>query len=329
MALAAAPALAHTAFEGHVRNSSGEPIEGAWVYAYDSGSNIIYGLSEEDGSYDLTVLPGPGWTLTALAPGYQPGTAAGYTAREDTHNPGPDIRLESAPPLTVVQAAAPIALTAGIDSPEFAGAPTIRIDQPYNVVLGLDRPNAWRGPQVVSGRFRVKWDETALYYAGEVTWEKPRLNSHTDGRVWSGTALEFFIQLAPLDRGRTEYDPDRNWHLVVSAGSTPAWWLFGNVQARPEAQVGPQLLATDRPSGDGIFFRLNVPWAMLKKSTGEGTAAPAPEAPGALGIAIDAADPDSDPADTARKFQLVWPMSDTLDFDPSYLQPVLFQKKAP
>src|SRR5262245_39673950 len=97
--LAATPAFAHTAFEGRVLDSAGEPIAGAWVYAYNADNYIVYGLTEPDGSYDLTVQPGPGWTVTAMAPGYQSRTASSFSAREDTHNPGPDLKLPIAPPL--------------------------------------------------------------------------------------------------------------------------------------------------------------------------------------------------------------------------------------
>jgi hypothetical protein len=324
----ARPALAHTALQGYVKDTAGNPMAGVWVYAYDAGNNIAYGLTDDNGFYDLTVLPGAGWSVTALAPGYKVQTTDGFTPIVDTHNHGPDPILESAPPFPLVKAAAPIPLTAGIDSPEFADAPQIEVNKPYHVVIGLDTLNAWKGPQSVSGRFRVKWDEQALYYAGEVTWAKPHLNSQKDGDIWNGNALQFFIQTSPHDRGRTAYNPDENWHLIVGDGPMPSWWLFGAVQARPDAEIGSHFLATDKPSGDGIFFRLNVPWSLLKKSDGQGIAAPGAEALGAIGIGINAADPAGDRDNTSLKLGLSWPMSDTNGEDPSYLQPVVFTAKA-
>lgn len=159
----AAPALAHTALQGHVKDAAGNPIGGAWVYAYDSKNNIIYGLTDAAGLYDLTVLPGGPWSVTALAPGFKDGTGTLANAVADTHNHGPEFGLEKSPPFVIPWAGAPIPLSAGIDAPEFAEAAEIRIDQPYHVVLGLEKRDAWKGPQMVSGRFKVMWDDKALY----------------------------------------------------------------------------------------------------------------------------------------------------------------------
>jgi hypothetical protein len=78
-----------------------------------------------------------------------------------------------------------------------------------------------------------------------------------------------------------------------------------------------------------MFFRLNVPWSMLLRASGQGTMPPADESLGAIGIAINAADPASDRASTLRKLQLSWPMSDTNYVDPSNLQPAVFTATAP
>jgi hypothetical protein len=63
---------------------------------------------------------------------------------------------------------------------------------------------------------------------------------------------------------------------------------------------------------------------MLPRGSGGGTMPPAIDSLGAIGIAINAADPASDPANTQRQLQLSWPMSDTNYTDPSYLQPAFF-----
>lgn len=322
------PAAAHTSLSGRVTDAAGDPIAGAFVYAYDSRHFIIYDTSEEDGSYDLAVLPGT-WSMAALAPGYATATASGVTVALDTHTKAPGFKLASAPPFPIVKAARPISLAEGIDTPAFGDAPEIRIDQPYNVVLGLDSPNAWKGPQLVSGRFKVKWDATGLYYAGEVIWAAPGLNSHTDGDVRDGNAIELYLQTAPYDPDRTAYEPDQNWHLTLGAGPAPSWWLFGAVQARPTLDLSRQFAATPRPDGNGFFFRLDVPWSMLPRGGGQGAAPPAAESLGAIGIAIDAANSSSNPDHTVRKFQLSWPMSSTNDTNPRYLQPAIFTTRTP
>lgn len=322
--VSAGPALAHTALQGHVKAAAGNPVAGAWVYAYDSQPRIIYGLTDEAGFYDLTVFPGGPWTVTALAPGFKNGTGVLANAVADTHNHGPEIQIEAAAPFRIAKATAPIPLSAGIDAPEFADAPEIRIDQPYHVVLGLDKPDAWKGPDAVSGRFKTKWDETGLYVAGEVIWAAPGLNSHTGAEIWNGNGVDLFIQTAPHDRARTEYHADQNWHLGLGMGETPAWHLFGAVNAAPTLPLAANFAWQARSGGNGAFFRLNVPWSMLLRAGGAGTMPPAPDSLGALGIAINAADPAGDRANTERRLQLSWPMSDTNYTDPSYLQPAIF-----
>jgi Carboxypeptidase regulatory-like domain len=327
-ALTAGRAFGHTTLAGKVVGPTGDPIAGAYVTAYDKDNNIFTDRAQADGTYELDVIVST-FSITAIAPGFKETTLTNIQSVDDQHTPVPDLKLAVAPALPIVKAQAPIALTDGIDSPAFADATEIRLDQPYQVALSLIDPHDWGGPKVVSGRFKVKWDDANLYLAGDVTFPKLHLNSHTDGKVAQGNAIELYIQNDPYDPNRKAYHPDHNWQLVVADGPTPAWWLFGSVQAAPKADLAANLAITDKPTKEGVFLRLNVPWSILLKGNKEASPAPANESLGALGIAINSADLSSDPSSTTRKFQLMFPMGSTNYTDPSGLRQVVFTAKAP
>jgi hypothetical protein len=327
-ALTAGRAFGHTTLVGKVVGPTGDPIAGAYVTAYDTDNFIFSARTEEDGTYELDLVVST-FSVTAIAPGFKETTVSHIQSVDDLHTEVPDLKLEVAPPLAIVKAAAPIPLTDGIDAPAFADAAEIRLDQGYQVALSLEDPHDWGGPKMLSGRFKVKWDDANLYVAGDVTFPKLHVNSHTDGNVRQGNAVELYLQTDAYDPNRTAYDPDYNWHLVIGDGPTPAWWLFGSVKAAPKANLADNLAITDKPTKDGVFLRLNVPWSILLKGNGEASLAPANESLGALGIAVNSADLSSDPSSTTRKLQLVFPMSSTNDTDPSGLRQVVFTAKTP
>jgi hypothetical protein len=325
---AGAALAANGTINGTVKDTAGAALSGAWVSAYDA-SNLTYNATAgDDGTYSIEAPAGT-YTITALARGHDLATLSGVQLAADQTLNKQDLQLKAATPFAVRKAAAPIALEKGIDSDTFADAPEIRIDQPYQVTVGLSDPNSWPGPSALSGRFRVKYDATALYIAGDVTWANPHINSHTDGSVWQGDAIEFYIQNDPFDPNRTSYDNDHNWQLIVGDGPNPAWWLFGGIQARPKSNLGENFVETDKPNNKGILFRLNVPWSILLKEDGTPISAPADESLGAFGIAINSVDISSDVTETTRQFQMNWPMSNSNWTDPSGLQPVVFTAKAP
>jgi Carboxypeptidase regulatory-like domain len=191
--LTAGPALAgNGTITGTVKDAGGAALAGAFVTAYDANNNIYPVTAGDDGTYSIEAPAGT-YTITALAIGHDLASLTGVTLAADKTLDKQDLQLKAATPFAIRKAAAPIPLTAGIDSPSFADAPEIRIDQPYQVVIGLTNPNDWTGPKALSGRFRVKYDPTALYIAGDVTWAHPHVNSHLDGNVWQGDAIEFYI----------------------------------------------------------------------------------------------------------------------------------------
>jgi hypothetical protein len=327
--LAACPALAaNGTLKGTVKDAAGAVLPQAWVTVSDASNHIYNAMTEDDGTYSIDAPAGT-YSITAVAIGHDVNSLTGVQLADGQTLDKQDLQLKAATPFAIRKAAAPIPLTDGIDSNSFKDAAEIRIDQPYQVTVGITNPNDWVGPKALSGRFKVKYDATAIYIAGDVTYAHPHVNSHTDSNVWQGDGLEFYIQNDPFDPNRTAYDNDHNWQLIVGDGATPAWWIYGGIQDRPKATLGENFMETDKADNTGVLYRLNIPWAILLKDDKTPISAPADESLGAFGIAIDSVDINQDVTESVRQFQMNWPMSNSNWTNPSGMQPVVFTAKAP
>lgn len=189
-----------------------------------------------------------------------------------------------------------------------------------------------RGPERLEGGAVgvLREQRGDLYLAGDLTFVHNRLNSNSGGDTYKGNGVELYLQNDPYDPNRTAYDADHNWQLVIGLGPTPAMKLYGAVQAEANDNLGNTLLVTDKPDKKGVFLRANLPWSIFLKDDKKGSSAPADESLGAIGLAVDAADPNSDPTDTAVQMQLMGlAVGNTPWTDPSFLRPAVFTVKAP
>jgi hypothetical protein len=331
-ALAVVPGMAaNGTLSGTVKDASGKALGGALVVAYDATNNLYRAAAGDDGAYTISVAPGT-YSVTATGRASLEATLTNLTVADGQKLEKQDLQLPVATPFPIVKATGAILLTAGIDAPEFDGAPEIRVDQPWQVVeVDVDdSPSVWGGPRNVSGRFKLKYDGTNLYLAGDLTFVHNRLNSNSGGDTYKGNGVELYLQNDPYDPNRTAYDADHNWQLVIGLGPTPAMKLYGAVQAEANDNLGNTLLVTDKPDKKGVFLRANLPWSIFLKDDKKGSSAPADEALGAIGLAVDAADPNSDPTDTAVQLQLMGlAVGNTPWTDPSFLRPAVFTAKAP
>jgi len=114
-------------------------------------------MTEDDGTYSIDAPAGT-YSITAIAIGHDVASLTGVQLADGQTLDKQDLQLKAATPFAIRKAAAAIPLNAGIDSPSFADAPEIKIDQPYQVTVGINTPADWAGPKVLSGRFRVKYD---------------------------------------------------------------------------------------------------------------------------------------------------------------------------
>jgi len=200
----------------------------------------------------------------------------------------------------------PIPLTDGIDSASFQDASEIDLNSGENVAVG-DR-TMWGGPNTVSGRFKVKYSSLGIHIAADVTYLTPLVNNMTGGNIWNGNAIELDIQTDPYDPTRRTYDRDHNWQFGLSLGANTDWWLWGAIQKHPsingnDEPVTSHVMIQEKTPDTGQTFRVDIPWAILRDSTGKAISPPADNDLGALDLALDAAGGSGSRTDG---FQLTW-----------------------
>jgi hypothetical protein len=315
---------------GTVAVPEGKSLEGARVVATDANFNVVRADVNEDGTFELDVEPGT-FTVALVARGLSAPAAKDVVVAAD-QDVTQNLTAVEAAPFCIVKSASPIPLTEDIDSAAFADAPVIQLNSGENVAVG--EPSEWGplgGPNMVSGRFKLKYSDQALHLAADVTYKTPLVNIQTDGNLWNGNALEFDFQNDPYDFEREAYDPAHNWQLVVGLGETQDWWLHGSIQARPEASIAANMRRVPKEDGTGEKFRLDIPWGIFRQgdATGDPISAPADNALGAIDIVMDAADPEADRTEAVRRFQLTWSGFDGTWTNPSQLRPVQFCPQPP
>jgi Carboxypeptidase regulatory-like domain len=316
---------------GTVKDASGKALGGALVVAYDASNNLYRTAAEDNGTYSVSVPPGT-YSVTATGRASLEATLTNLMVADGQKLEKQDLQLPTATPFPIVKATGAIPLTAGIDAPEFAGAPEIRVDRPWQVVDVLidDSPSVWGGPQNVGGRFKLMYDATNLYVAGDLTFVHNRLNSNPGGDTYKGNGIELYLQNDPFDPNRTAYNPDHNWQLVIGLGTTLAMKLYGAIQAEANDNLGNILLVTDKPDNKGVFLRANLPWSMFLKEDKKTPIEPPKEnALAAMDLVIDNTTPDAEQDNANRQFQLAWSGFNTGWREPRVLRPVQFCPKPP
>jgi hypothetical protein len=328
----AGQALATATISGTVKPAANADTSNAFVVATSDTFHVYrIAVDPSDGTYSQDVDPGT-YSIVALATDQ---TAAPIKDKvlKDGDKLTQDFTMATATPFPIVKATAPIPLDQGIDSAAFQNAPDILINGGQNVVVGDPNGTPPWTPDVVSGRFRMEYDDQALYMAADVTYQTPRSNSQTDGNLWNGNALEFDFQNDPYDPTRTAYDNDHDWQLVVGLGDTPDWWLHGGLQAHPtvngaDAGLAPNFAIQDKSDHEETF-RLNIPWAILLDSNGKAISPPKDGDMAAMDIALDASDPTVDRSTAVRLFQVTWSGFEPGHANPSVLRPIQFVTQAP
>jgi len=325
----AGQAMAAATISGTVKPADNNDLSDSVVVATSDTFKVYRVTVGDDGTYTADVDPGT-YTIVALGKNQETPIVKDKVLK-DGDKLTQDFAFKAATPFPIVKAAAPIPLTDDIDSASFQDAPEIQINGGQNVVVG--DPNAWGGPDTVSGRFKIKWSDQALHLAADVTYMTPRVNNQTEGNLWNGNALEFDFQNDPYDPTRTSYDADHNWQLVVGLGDSPDWWLHGALQAHPAVNWTDEGLlkhfAIQDKGEHEQRFRLDVPWAVLLDSTGKGISPPKEGDMAAMDVVLDASDPAADRTTAARLFQVAWSGFEPSHGNPSFERPIQFVTQAP
>lgn len=323
-------ALAAGTFKGRVTVPSVEfdPSTG-FVVAASEKLDLYRVPIEDDGSYVIENVVAGTYTLSALVGGLTAPDVKGVVLA-DGQTVEQNFAMQTATPFCVFKSATPIPLDQDIDSPAFANAEEIRIGEGKHVGVGpVNRWGPLGGPQLVSGRFKVKYSDQAIHLAGDITFKNPLVNNKQDNELWNGNALEFDIQNDPYDPTRTGKDPNHNWQIVVGLGRQADWWEHNVYNMRP--RIGGREVRIDNfirrvPKENGEKLRLDVPWAILLQGdeTGDPIPPPADNSLGALDIVLDVSDPEANPSEAVRLFQIQWSGFGNSHWNASSLVPVRF-----
>jgi hypothetical protein len=267
--------------------------------------------SDTDGTYSIGPLDNGIYKIVAVAAGFTAPAVTYLVVSDASPTPTANFALVVSTPFPIVKSPIPIPLTDGIDSASFQDAPEIDLNSGENVAVGGGTGTTWGGPNTVSGRFKIKYSSLGIHIAANVTYLTPLVNNMTGGSIWNGNAIELDIQTDKYDPTRAAYDPDHNWQFGLGLGANTDWWLWGAIQAHPsingnDEPVTSHVMIQEKTPDTGQTFRVDIPWAILRDSTGNAISPPADNALGALDLALDAADPTADPASAARAFQLTW-----------------------
>jgi hypothetical protein len=295
---------------GTVKLPEGRAVTDVAVIASSAKFDIYRVDVAEDGTFSIDdAVPGT-YTLSVVGPGLStPDVKDVVLADKDITQ---DFTAKDAEPFCIVKAASPIPLDQDIDSAAFADAPEIRIGDAKTVAIGAGADwTTQGGPNIVNGRFKVKYSTEGLHLAGDINFKTPLVNSQVDNNLWNGNAIEIQFTNAAYDPERSGNDAELDFQVIAGLGETPDWWLHGAIEARPSEAVSGHIKRVPKEVTDGVGgekLRLDIPWKIFLAGGPEGTPITMPEdnALGALDIELDAADPDGDRATAVRKYQVSW-----------------------
>jgi hypothetical protein len=296
---------------GTVKLPEGRDMTDVAVIASSDKFDIYRVDVAEDGTFAIDDAVAGTYTLSVVGPGIATPDVKNVVVTDKDITQ--DFTATAAEPFCIVKSASPIPLDQDIDSAAFADAPEIRIGDARTVAIGAGPDwTAQGGPNIVNGRFRVKYSTAGLHLAGDINFKTPLVNSQVDNNLWNGNAIEIQFTNAPYDPTRAGNDADRDFQVIAGLGETADWWLHGAIEARPGVPVAsyikrvPKEATTDGIGGEKL--RLDIPWSIFLAGGPDGTPITMPEdnALGALDIELDAADPDADRSEAVRKYQISW-----------------------
>ena len=188
---------------------------------------------------------------------------------------------------------------------EWSNVPYINLDSAEYLVLANRN---WAGPQDLSGKIYVMWDEEYLYLACDIV-DNVVLQEKEGSYLFQGDTIEIYLRMNYLvDAGKTYYTTD-DYQFGFTPGTdalAPDWHVWNNSRLFTDVQVEAQ--KTEK----GYFLEIAIPiWEMdLEEELEE-----------YLEIGFDVAIDDVDNTNaTDTELQLAWSKSAQGWADPTVFQ---------
>ncbi len=195
------------------------------------------------------------------------------------------LRKGNGPDILAARAGAPPVIDGELD--EWTEAPAALIDQAENVGF-VEKPElAWAGPDDLSARAWLRWDDENLYLAMDVTDDAIVQRLWGEG-IWKGDHVELWLD----SQLQADFDEDvaggDDFQLGFSPGSADGSVLAGIAIWQPallRADYEAQIAYASTFNEHGYQFEAAIPWRLLN--------ADRPRPGLAYGITIEPSDTDT------------------------------------
>jgi|GEM_PF-705708 len=186
-------------------------------------------------------------------------------------------------------------------NPSDWGIPTaIELDKKENVVTGQ---NDWTGPDYLSAKVYLTYDQTNLYIAAAINSKTPMFNGQEASNIYNGDALELYVGTDLSDPKRTAFAPT-DVQLFISPGNNGDGAVVYSATDKapvPDSKVATKLI----PGGYALFAQIPLKY-FFKIDLGPGKS-----------IGFDMALDDVGAASKVRALQMTWTQQDKSWQDPS------------
>ncbi|HBC85653.1 MAG TPA: hypothetical protein DCZ94_01735 [Lentisphaeria bacterium] len=161
----------------------------------------------------------------------------------------------------VAKAKSEIVIDGNLDKPDWKGATSYAIEEERQVFVVYPEKYKWTGPENLSGKMKLLWDEKYLYVAVEVTDDK-FVNPKQDDQMWNQDGLQFLF-----DPYRKEEEKKGRYDYSMGLGQKgPQAWCHLSADAGTQAgEIKDIKIAVKRldENNGNVVYEVAIPWARI------------------------------------------------------------------
>jgi len=154
----------------------------------------------------------------------------------------------------------------------------------------------WDGPEDLSGKAYIMWDEDNIYIAADITDKIPMVNKKTKANIWNGDAIEVVMSADPKASPTRKRFKRSDYQIGLSTGdgkgNQPTIWNW----QRRRVPKGSKIAVKRKSTPQGYVLEANIPWKFFRIKF-----VPKPGVKLGFDIAFDDADKTGE-----RERQMIW-----------------------